>query len=91
MRTTTVVWKFEEDTSHPPEFFEILNAKLETIKAKLIELCGSYDNNVVSEQIDATTNSKALVRSWPDLATATAWVEFMQGIEGVISAQVDPE
>ena len=89
MRTTTVVWRYQEDHLHPPEMAKIFAVKLATVTAKLIEIRGSSDDNLVSEQINA--NTKTVVRSWPDLATATAWVEYIQGIDSVLSAQVDPE
>ena len=99
MRTTTVVFQFD------PEPLQTLSTKVANFrdvdKPPLINFCntqGISSDNLVSEDVDYDACLRTVVRSWPDLATATGWLEVINttpriseypGI--VISTQVDPE
>ena len=99
MRTTTVVFKFD------PEPLQTLSTKVtifrDVDKPPLINFCntqGISSDNLVSEDVDYDACLRTVVRSWPDLATATGWIELINAYQTtsaypghVISAQVDPE
>jgi len=99
MRTTTVIFQF---TPEAPVVIEAKSAAFSSMtKSKLVDFCsanGISSDNLVSEDINQDTSQRTVVRSWPDLDTATRWLEVVNttprvadypGI--VISAQVDPE
>lgn len=100
MRTTTIVFKFNPEASQ-----ELLDAKIAHFnslpKEVLTEFCALHstsEDNLVSEDINRDTCLRTVVRSWPDLATAMAFVQAHMNdpqktsYPGVIvSAQVDPE
>ena len=101
MRTTTVVFKFIPESSQ-----ELLSTKAADYITKtspvLREFASHYNtsiDNLVSEDVNHETCLRTVVRSWPTVDVATAWVtaslnatwltDEYPGV--VISAQVDPE
>jgi len=99
MRTTTVIFQF---TPESPVVIEAKAAAFSSMtKDPLVDFFsanGISSDNLVSEDINQDTSQRTVVRSWPDLDTATRWLEVVNttprvadypGI--VISAQVDPE
>jgi len=100
MRTTTVVFRFRKEPSQ-----EDLDAKVSAFSAQtkdpLVDFFnanGISSDNLVSEVVDHETCLRTVVRSWPDLDTATRWLEIVNSTARVadypgivISTQVDPE
>ena len=102
MRTTTVVFQFAPEASQ-----EILDKAVATwhtnLSPFLSQFCESRNissDNLVSEVVVHETCLRTVVRSWPDLATATAWINTVSTADTgmgdsypgkVISAAVDPE
>jgi hypothetical protein len=77
MRYTTVVWG--------PDFYDNDNI-IVTLQEKILEL---KTQGIETEMILSEDNLTAR-RSWPDLASAEVWVDFVKGI-GAVTATVDPE
>ena len=102
MRTTTAIFKFIPEISQ-----EMLDTRVSThnsyVSPVLQEFCELHSmstDNLVSETTVHETCLRTVVRSWPDLDTATAWVAVLSGYikesinnyPGTIqSIQVDPE
>ena len=101
MRTTTVVFRFAPESSQ-----EVLSTKAADYIARtspaLNEFASQYNtsiDNLVSEDVNHETCLRTVVRSWPTVDVATAWVtaslnatwltDEYPGV--VLSAQVDPE
>jgi hypothetical protein len=102
MRTTTIVFRFTAEASQ-----EVLSTKMATYNARMkpilsdfVSLHGISDDNLVSEDVNHETCLRTVVRTWPSLEIATAWVaasletrswltDYYPGT--IISAQVDPE
>jgi hypothetical protein len=93
MRTTTVIWKYFEvanETNFSDNEHALFEERKTLTNLKLEELGVADNHNIVSNETDNVQNTRTVVRSWPDLETATAWAEFIQTV-GAISAQVNPE
>jgi hypothetical protein len=81
MRNTKVVWKFES-TDFTESVTEQFSAWILLPKPVLAEFCASRnlsEDNIVSDIIDYETQNRTVIRSWPDLETATAFVEACGG------------
>ena len=103
MRTTTVIRNNIDlssltDPADEADALRVHLAKAESVCEAFKTTHGITSDNLVSRSGDDQTNIH--VRSWPDLATAQAWVDLVlsgslsQGLDYypvVISAQVDPE
>ena len=104
MRTTTHVFRFEAEASP-----EILESKIQEFNKKgnpgLEEFFNTHgmapgSNNLVSESVDQQNSTRTVVREWPDLETASAWVDLCLTIihshgdsypGQIIDAVVNPE
>lgn len=102
MRTTTVVYKFNPESS--PESLATkaaaFIANLSPVLSKFADRHSTSTDNLVRETVDHETCLRTVVRTWPSLEVATAWVAvslqtnlwLTNDYPGmVISAQVDPE
>jgi hypothetical protein len=103
MRTTTVV-RTSIDLSYPLlDGLDLQNAAYrhvlhtESVLEAFKTTHGITSDNLVSQ---SEGDQRITVRSWPDLATAQAWVDLVLSgalVEGlnhpavIVSAQVDPE
>ena len=81
MRNTKVVWKFESTDSieSVTEQFSAWSLLPRPILAEFCASRGLSENNIVSETINHETQNRTVIRSWPDLETATAFVEACGG------------
>lgn len=107
MRTTTVVSgglaHHGLDSMEIRSAVSIFQAQVRSVLETFATTHGVSSDNLVSESgVENVTEStpRYVVRSWPDLETAQAWVDLVlagnlcQGLEYpaiIISAQVDPE
>ncbi len=107
MRTTTVVnGGFAHHNLSESEIttaISVFQAQVQSVLEAFATTHGVSSNNLVSQSdVDSVSEStpRHVVRTWPDLATAQAWVDCVlagnlgQGLEYpamIISAQVDPE
>jgi len=103
MRTTTVV-RTSIELTYPlldlPDLQDAANVHLthtESVLEAFKTAHGVTTDNLVSQSEGA---QRVTVRSWPDLATAQAWVDLVlsgalaEGLDHpvvIVSAQVDPE
>jgi len=103
MRTTTVAWTPIIETFpnlNETELNAVFTAHWNKTIQVLVAFAQSHNtssDNLVSQSEDSP---RLTVRSWPDLATAQAWVDVVlsgalsEGLDFppvVVSAQVDPE
>jgi hypothetical protein len=102
MRTTTIVnGGFEHHADAGGFDFDLAlsayKAQVQSVLETFATAHGVSSDNLVSE---SDSSPRVVVRSWPDLATAQAWVDCVlsgslgQGLEfpaNINSAQVDPE
>ena len=102
MRTTTVVYKFDslpsaEDLASRAAAF---SANVSPVLNAFATRHSTSTDNLVNETVDHETCLRTVVRSWPSLDVATAWVAaslqtklwLTNDYPGmIISAQVDPE
>jgi len=86
MRTTTVTWTIIE--SVPEEQFTINKERLDNLAAGIAG--PEFKSNSISKVWDTAANTVTFKRTWPNLESATAWVNAMLA-EGAVSAVVDPE
>lgn len=107
MRTTTVVnGGFAHHRLSESEYLTAISVhkmNFESILERFTKTHGCSSDNIVSEAVveNVTEDTpRHIIRTWPDLATAQAWVDCVlagnlgQGLEYppmIISAQVDPE
>jgi hypothetical protein len=107
MPTTTVVFGgFAHHRLSESEFVTAMSAykmNFESILERFTKTHGcSSDNLVIESVVESVTEGtpRHISRTWPDLATAQAWVDVVlsenlgQGLEYppmIISAQVNPE
>jgi len=100
MRTTTLVFEFNRESDQETLDFKIgvFDALPKELLTSFCDSHGVSSDNLVSENIDRDNCLRTVVRSWPDLETATAFVEAC-GTEpprgsypgNIISVAVDPE
>ena len=108
MRTTTVVFGgfAYHGITDPSIYTTAISAhkqNLERILERFAETHGCSSDNLVSEtvvEMPTAVTPRHVIRTWPDLATAQAWVDCVlggdlgQGLQYpamIISAQVNPE
>jgi hypothetical protein len=102
MRTTTVVFRFDPETSAL-----VLEKKVEILrrgpKPPLEDFLQEHGasattNTIVSENVSFENGTRTVVRAWDNIELATAWIELTNTYQTtssypghVVSAQVDPE
>jgi hypothetical protein len=102
MRTTTVVFQFDPETSA-----QVLDKKVELLRRGpktpldnffLEHGVSATTNTIVSEDVSFENSLRTVVRSWDTVELATAWIALTNAHQTtsaypghVISAQVDPE